>query len=345
MNCHLLIPSVFLPAGAGPERYRDLALPALETLLARGALVRLPGMSLERWLAAAFRVAPQYDLPLAALSLRGDGADPRDACWVQADPVHLQLHRDHLLLADASCFEIAAPEAAAMIAALNAHFQADGIEFCAPVPQRWYARLRDAPRITTTPTLEAAGRAIEPLLPAGEDGARWRSVLNEAQMILHAHPCNDAREARRALPVNSVWLWGAGRLPEVARDSPYAAVWSSQPLATGLARTAGVPERALPRSGEELLRHAAEGDQAGSTLVVLDALRGGACNDAGAFRARLAELEGLWFAPLLAALKRRAIRALTVHALGPDGSCAGTFTRLDRYKWWRPRRPLLAYAS
>ena len=214
MNCHLLIPNLFLPESAGAEPYRELALPALETLLARGSHQGLPGMSLERWLVAAFRIAPQHDLPLAPLNLRGDGIDPCDAWWVQADPVHLKVYRDELLLVDASCFEITRDEAAAMIAALNAHFGADGIEFVAPVPQRWYARVRAEPRILTTPTAEAAGRGIERFLPAGDDGPGWRRVINEAQMLLHGHPCNEAREQRGELPVNSVWFWGAGRLTD-----------------------------------------------------------------------------------------------------------------------------------
>ena len=109
MDCHLLIPELFLPESTGAAPYHELAVPALETLLARGALQRCMGMSLERWLAAAFRVAPQYDLPLAAASLRGEGVDPGEACWLHADPVHLKVQRDHLILADASCFEITAP--------------------------------------------------------------------------------------------------------------------------------------------------------------------------------------------------------------------------------------------
>src|SRR6185436_4647869 len=94
MNFHLLIPSLFPPAGAGAEPYRGLDLPALETLLARGTIARLPGMSLERWLAAAFGVTPQHDLPLAPLCLRGDGADPGAACRMVPVPVPLQVHRD-----------------------------------------------------------------------------------------------------------------------------------------------------------------------------------------------------------------------------------------------------------
>jgi hypothetical protein len=59
---------------------------------------KIAGLSLERWLAATFRIAADPDLPLAALSLLGDGAAPGAACWLQADPVHLRVHRDQLLL-------------------------------------------------------------------------------------------------------------------------------------------------------------------------------------------------------------------------------------------------------
>src|SRR5262245_43618097 len=98
MNCHVVVPDLFHDARAGAAPYDGLALPALETLLARGAASRLAGMSLERWLAAAFRIAGGPDLPLAALGLLGDGGDPASACWLQADPVHLRVHRDELLL-------------------------------------------------------------------------------------------------------------------------------------------------------------------------------------------------------------------------------------------------------
>ena len=343
MNCHLLIPGLFLPQSAGPASRDALAVPALETLLARGELRQFPGASFEHWLAAAFGVVPQYDLPLAALALRGDGADPGADCWLQADPVHLRVYRDDLVLADASSFEITAREAAEIVATLNAHFAEDGLEFVAPARERWYVRARAEPRIRTTPTAEVAGRGIEPHLPAGDDGARWRRIMNEAQMLLHEHPCNQAREARGEPPVNSVWLWGAGRMPDVPRDAPYGTIWSSHPLAAGLAAAAGLAPRRLPPSGTRLLEVAGAATRARPELVVIDSLRGAAGNGTQAWRDALAGIERLWIAPLLDGLKRGALHALTLHALGPRYSCAATMTRLDRYKFWRTRRPLADY--
>jgi hypothetical protein len=50
-------------------------------------------------------------------------------------------------------------------------------------------------------------------MPAGRDGARIRSLMNEIQMLLHEHPVNRRRERARQLPVNGWWLWGFGDAP------------------------------------------------------------------------------------------------------------------------------------
>ena len=49
-----------------------------------------------------------------------------------------------------------------------------------------------------------------------------RMLLNEVQVLLHQHPLNAARQTRGLPPVNSVWFWGAGRLPAPG-PSPTAA--------------------------------------------------------------------------------------------------------------------------
>src|SRR5687767_1847711 len=209
MNFHLLVPELFWPAAAGVEPYRGLALPALETLLARGARTRSAGASLERWLAVAHGLGAE--LPLAPYSLRGDGGEPGDHWWLRADPVHLKVHGDRLVLADASKLALTADEARQYVTTLNAHFAGEGMTFTAPHPDRWYARLAAEPRLGTLPTTEVAGRSVATFLPAGGDGALWRRTSNEIQMLLHEHPCNSAREMRGQLPVNSTWLWGGGR--------------------------------------------------------------------------------------------------------------------------------------
>jgi hypothetical protein len=336
MNCHLLVSDLFWPASAGNEPYNGLALPALETLLARGRGARTTGASLERWLAAEYRLSE--GLPLAPFSLRGDGGQPGGDCWMRADPVHLKLHGDRLILADASQLAVTPDEAREFVAALNSHFAGEGISFIAPSLPRWYLQTADAPRLRTTPTAEAAGRNVEALLPEGDDGARWRRVMNEAQMVLHQHPCNEAREQRGQLAVNSVWLWGPGC--DRSLTAPYDTLWADHPLAAGLAAAGGAAVRPLPASGDSLV----EARRGGTQLVVLS-LPATAYGDLADWRDAVAMLERLWIAPLLSGLRDASLESLTLHGLGPDYGYTSSLTGRDRLRFWRARRPLHAYTA
>jgi hypothetical protein len=334
MNCHLLVPELFWPAAAGAEPYRGLSLPALETLLARGARTRVAGASLERWLAAAHGLSGE--MPLAPYSLRGDGVEPGDHWWLRADPVHLKVHGDRLVLADASRLELTADEARQYVATLSAHFAGEGLTFVAPHSQRWYARVAAEPRLGTLPTTEVAGRSVASFLPSGGDGARWRKAVNEMQMLLHDHPCNSAREASGQLPVNSIWLWGAGREDRLA--APYDGAWADHPLVAGLAAASGYTVRPLPASGALL-----DTRRSGKQLVVLASLPATAYGDLPRWHDALTALEQNWFAPLLDGLRKRAIESLTLHGLGPDFGHASEIRASDRWRFWRARRPLHAY--
>ena len=332
----MLVPDLFWPAAAGDEPYRGLALPALETLLGRGRRVRIPGSSLERWLAGRYHLAD--GLPLAPFSLRGDGREPGADCWMRADPVHLRLHGDRLILADASRLAVTPDEAREFVAALNSHFAGEGISFVAARPQRWYVRTGNGARVQTTPTSEAAGRSIEALLPRGDDSARWRRVINEAQMLLHEHPGNAVREQDGRPVVNSIWIWGAGRAGTLAPACDV--LWADDTVAAGLAAASGGTAQPLPASGASLL----ESGRGGTHLAVLS-LPATAYGELAEWREALTALERTWAAVLLGGLWNAALESLTLHGLGPDYGYTSVLTRRDRLRLWRTRRPLRAYAA
>ena len=336
MNCHLLVSDLFWPASAGNEPYSGLALPALETLLARGRRMKTPGASLERALAAQYHMSDA--LPLAPFSLRGDGGEPGTGWWMRADPVHLKIHGDRLVLADASRLAVTPEEARDCVAALNSHFASDAISFFAPHPERWYARTANEPRLRATPTSEVAGRSIEALLPQGNDGALWRRVVNEAQMLLHQQPCNQAREQQGQPAINSIWLWGPGRGGDLA--SSFGTVWANDPLAIGLAQASGSTARSLPHSGASLL----QSREAGTHLLVIKQPLT-AYGDLQEWRDAAEDLERSWTATLVAGLWDGALDSLTLHGLGPDYGYTSVLARRDRLRIWRTRRPLRAYAS
>lgn len=342
MHCHLLVSDLFWPDRDGRDIDRPTQAPALEQILAKARRRHGDAACGEAWLSEAFGVERQQDWPVAPYSLLADGGVPGAHYWLRADPVHLKLEGNRLLLADSSIFSLTQQEADALCDSLNAHFRADGLAFQPLRPERWYLRLDAAPALETTPLADAAGRSVDDLLPRGADAARWRARLNEAQMLLHGHAVNAARESAGGMLVNSLWLWGGGRRAD-AVSAPFAAVWSGNAFAAGLAQAAGIAARALPDGAPELLRASAS---EGVNLVVLDALRGAAqYRDADGWREGLARLERDWFAPLLQALRQERIGMLSLHAPGPKGALSAEATRGDLRRFWRRAKPLATYIN
>jgi hypothetical protein len=148
-------------------------------------------------------------------------------------------------------------------------------------------------------------------------------------MLLHAHPVNEAREARGEPQVNSLWLWGGGRAPRAAQGR-WISVSADDPVALGLARLAGAHAQPLPAGLAAWLQHA---PQEGRHLVVLDGLR---------YAQQVEALERDWFAPLAAALRAGRIGMLSLHV--PDSAAAFETVRGDLRRFWRRRKALERYA-
>ena len=335
MHCELIVPGLFAEASG-------TRAPSLELLLARGrGRVQASSRSLtvEAWLQAAFAVEGE-SLQAGALSLAGAGGELGHDCWARADPVHLRLLRDRLIVVPAEAFALSRPEADALVEALNRHF-GERLVFQALEPGRWCARLDLQPGFQACAPLDAAGRDVDLAMRAGgEAGKRWATLLNEAQMLLHAHPVNAAREVHGDPVVNSLWLWGAGTAPRV-QPSRWRSVSADDLVARGLARLSGARERALPPGAEAWLQDV---PLDGRHLVLLDALRAPlALGQSAEYAECIDALEKRWFEPLLAALRSGRVGMVTVHV--PDSLGASFETiRGDLRRFWRRPRALEKYA-
>lgn len=344
MHCHLLLPDLIWPERELRDIYRDLDTPALERLLAKGRRQTedADAESTEAWLCRRFGVDRQADWPAAPYCLLADGGAPGGQHWLRADPVHLRLEGNQLVLVDSGVFSVRQQEAEQLADSLNAHFSADGLAFYPLRPDRWYLRTESALALETTPLAKAAGRSIDTLLPRGADASTWRARLNEIQMLLHGHPVNEARESAGELPINSVWPWGGGELRDTAATR-FNAVWSRDAFAAGLARATHIAAHDLPESAADFLRASTSQSV---NLILLDQLRGAAqYGDAHGWRENLARLERDWFAPLLEALKQERIGMLSLHALGTGGAFSAEVARGDLRRFWRRVKPLAAYAQ
>lgn len=341
MHCHLIVPGLLPPRPLLQEIGSLPRLPALDNLLARGHISPQPAIGLTAWLCRAFGVAKQQDWPIAPLTLLAQGGQPGSHYWLRADPVHLRIALDRLILSDSRSFGITAEEAEALISSLNRHFQADGWTFFAPTPTCWYLRVEQAPILETTPLAEAAGGYVENHMPRGADAPHWRALLNELQMLVHEHPVNLAREDRDEPVINSVWPWGGGTLAALPAKLP-GKLWADDALAQALAITGNTPSPPPPANAAEWLNKAGPDSAA---LVVLDQLATAAqYGNAGNWLMLLEEMERDWFAPLSKALRQGKLKKLTLHALGAQGAWKVDIDRRDLWKVWRRGVNLAALA-
>ncbi len=204
----IVIPGLFpeIPDASIPR------LPHLELALARGNLnVARSDRMLEDWPDA------DGDVSLAFRMAREAGLLHQAPHWLCADPIHLHVEGDALLLLERYSFSLSETESTALVDTLNQYFLEDGLRFYALSPDVWLVGLNEAPRIITTHPLTRVGRTIDGYLPQGEDAKRWRSRFNEVQMLLHEHPVNQLREKRRERVISGVWFWDTPSAVHAAR--------------------------------------------------------------------------------------------------------------------------------
>lgn len=182
-------------------------LPLAERLLSRAERRPAP-RDWRRWaLGLAGLDPPPGDLPVGRTLARHHGhADDDAATWFVATPVHLVAGLARLTFHAHGA--LALPPGAA--AALAARFAADWADpALSLVEAGGVLLLRAAGRfdVATVDPAAHAGRDVAEALPTGPDAGRLERLMTELQMWLHgAPPASSA-----GLPVNGLWLWGAGR--------------------------------------------------------------------------------------------------------------------------------------
>ena len=330
MQVHLALPGLLWPARALPDVMFDLELPVLSWLLGRGRRRRSSPLAFEAWLTQGFG----HDaVPAAALRLLGepgDGGQPGNVDWICADPAHLAFDHGHPRLADPARLDLQPGEIAEIAVALAPTFSAVG-RFSLQPSGHGYIELAAPAAIVVAPPSTTIGRGAEALLPRGADAARWVRLANDAQLALHGLECNRRREDEGRPTINTLWLWGAGRLPAATR-APYQIVGGGGTLARGLARHAGVPwqpaSAALPETGR--------------TLLIDERLLAPAQQfDAAAWRDAMLAVERERLAPLAAALRGGRLQALRLTGLGEETTLDLELTRGDALRFWRRPGTLL----
>jgi hypothetical protein len=204
-------------------------------------------------------------------------------------------------------------ELQALATAFDATYGAEGWHLEFLQGDRGYLRTPEALDVVThDPELFIGGPVLE-AMPSGPDGTRLKRLMNETQMLFHTHPVNTDREEAGRPAINSLWLWGGGRVPPAMDVAPLRIV-TDLPLLRGLALWAGRPVVA-PADAAQI----AAGDLIGLAADDLHAL------------------ERDWFGPLFKTMKSNALDDLDIHL---EGLGDFTLSRGAARQFWRRGRPL-----
>jgi len=213
--------------------------PSLQRLLSRGDALEDGEAGELGQLARLFDISP-LGLPAAALSRQFDCADASGSQWLRADPAFLQAEMSGVRLMGVGELGLRPEEAGALADALKPLFGDSGMLLTAPTTERWYLQVDQHTKLPSfSPPEDALGDDYGSHLPHGEEGKRWRALLNEAQVLLHNHPVNVARVAAGRTPANAIWVWGGGRLPDQI-VSGVGSLFAFEPIACALAQLSGI---------------------------------------------------------------------------------------------------------
>ncbi|MBJ7310036.1 hypothetical protein ACFOLJ_26225 [Rugamonas sp. CCM 8940] len=339
----LALPYALPPAELAADLQRALHTPALAALLSRTSARRVQAcdsgarvLPHESWLAAqlglraqpsASSAAAETDAsaPLAGAVLHGYGQLAQDGHWFIVHPIHVQMARTHLSLADPRALALEDADGRVLFAAAQPYFAELGKELRYGDAGTWFLRADDWAGLATSSPDSASSMNLSDLMPEGPNAIAFRKLQNEIQMLWYEHPVNEARQARGLPPVNSFWIWGgAGAAPPAATHA--LAVNAGPAWMMALARPA-LRDVALA----QLLDG---GDDAPATVVCAALIEPGIAGDWSQWLARMQQLEQDWFAPLLAALQTGRLGSATLILNHRGASAEFSTSKLAQRKFW-----------
>lgn len=259
----------------------------------------------------------------AAFAARRSGAGS-GGFWMWADPIHIELHRDHGRARLGSDVNASAIDPKALFGVVRDAARRSGADLQPGTePGRWLFRAPRPLEVVCASPDTLSGADLYSHRPAGRDRGWVDRFLGEVQMAIHeAFP----QAAEGTLAPNAVWLSGGGVLPERPSVAPGAILATELAAAQSLWEWAGGDVVAgsawRPKPGEYRILYAKPG-------------LGGAQRDSFLRRWRDREL-----AAAVAGAIRGEIAGLRVS--GSDGASARFLPAWWRWSSWRRRALLLA---
>jgi hypothetical protein len=345
----LALPFALPPSELAPDLQRALELPALAALLSRTAAEHREtidtgarALPYEAWLARALGLAggkaagqrmmppaagtpwAEQSAPLAAAALAGFGAAQAEGHWFIVHPIHVQMARTHLTLADPRQLRLDDADARALYDAARPYFEELGMPLLYGDATTWFMRADGWQGLRTASPDCVTGMNLSDWMPEGDNAIAFRKLQNEIQMLWYEHPVNEARQARGLPPVNSFWLWGGAAAGGLPATGP--AVIAGQPWLRAIS-----PPALRDATLDTLLAHGGPHPQAVLGQLIEPAIGG----EWSSWLDAMQQLEQQWFAPLLAALHSGRVTRATLVLSHRHTSVAYTTSKLAQRKFWR----------
>ena len=305
--------------------------PTTEAFLARSAVTSDNDANLTAWVCASFGIKRQYDWPAGAVLARAHGAPADMPFWICAQPVHLAVDRDDLVLRPRSQLDLSEHESRTLFSLLETHFAGYELAMKHIDTGLWCVGAKRSQHLVTTPIELAEARSVDGLQPSGKDAPWWQRLVTEAQMTFHEHPLNAAREQRGEAPINSVWLWGGGTVPAVHKR--FDAICIDEPLLRAAALLSHAQRIEMPNNAFDVIADYE------NTLVEL------VISPNGGPGAPLSELESNWFEPAWLALGNGRLDELIVVLPLPNAVIVCRCDRKARRRFWKRRQVLPGFVS
>ena len=324
------IPGLFGSGNAYPEDFPNA--PALHWFVHKGGYRSIKRNSFSNTLCELFGLLEneENDQPVASISRLIDSNQYPDGIWLRVDPIHVRADGNRLKLVDNSQFTLTQHDALELAGEINNLLKPYNLELEIPCPTRWYLKLNEDCHLKTKPIDSVIGENILSSMPTGDDKINFGQLMNDIQMTLHDLPINISRVEEKKLSINSVWLWGYGKLPDILNRN-WSFVYSNEILSEGLSMLSATPFSKLPQGFNDIKDKESEYI---NLIVVSDFDKFRHYYDFDEWVEMLMDYEINWFTPIFEALKAKDIDEITIET---DINSI-TINQYTKYNFWKRKK-------
>ncbi len=152
--------------------------------------------------------------------------------WMFITPISLAPTNDDLFMHQSE--NITENESRKLFSLLQQHLieEFDCLTFINPT--LWGLKTKDCQDLLTVNHEKAVNSSIADHIMTGSDSRKWRRLTSEIEILFSQHSVNHRRQKDGKHPINSIWIWGTGRPPNLGISNTF--ISSERQLALNLAK-------------------------------------------------------------------------------------------------------------